>query len=254
MAKLIREDGGGHRQVRPPGGRAEASCAARRVTRVTVCVNFGVYRYCTGNPVPRARLIFGRTWGTRPGKTPSYWIGQHGGASKMKAPVLVLLALLLLVAPAVSQTPDDKLIMPGVRIGKWTLAMKIDDLVRMNGPAQIVPIVGGTAPVADTIHDYTIFLWNPLDLGAFTFDRKKVEVLGTGALMNYKTAKGIGLKSTRSETVATYGKPTAETIPRDGLTHLIYEKFGISFLFFNTGQIRNIYVFRPGTAKTFWKF
>jgi hypothetical protein len=39
----------------------------------------------------------------------------------VKTSVLVLLSLLLLVAPAVSQTPDDnKLIVPGVRIEKWT--------------------------------------------------------------------------------------------------------------------------------------
>src|SRR3990170_4152679 len=46
---------------------------------------------------------------------------------------LGVLILLLLAPPAVSQIPDDKLIVPGVRIGKWTLKMTINDLLRMNG-------------------------------------------------------------------------------------------------------------------------
>jgi hypothetical protein len=54
-----------------------------------------------------------------------------------------------------------------------------------------------------------IFGWERQDFLAYTFDRKKVEVLGTGAgVINYKTAKGVGLQSTRSEIVAAYGKPT----------------------------------------------
>ena len=44
-----------------------------------------------------------------------------------------LLFLLLLVQPPLTQVPDDKLIVPGQRIGKWTLDMSIDDLLKMNG-------------------------------------------------------------------------------------------------------------------------
>ncbi len=45
---------------------------------------------------------------------------------------LAVLILLLLAPSVVSQVPDDKPIVPGVRIGKWTLEMTIDTLLQMN--------------------------------------------------------------------------------------------------------------------------
>ena len=51
----------------------------------------------------------------------------------MRTAILLLLTVLLLAPRAVAQAPDDKLIVPGVRIGKWTLKMTIPDLERMNG-------------------------------------------------------------------------------------------------------------------------
>lgn len=64
---------------------------------------------------------------------------------------LSIIALLLLASPAVSQVPDDKLIVAGQRIGKWTLEMTVDDLFRINGtgfctspiaaPAYVNPLI-----------------------------------------------------------------------------------------------------------------
>ncbi len=176
----------------------------------------------------------------------------------MKTAALVLVSLLFLVAPAVSQTPDAQLIVPGARIGKWTLQMTVDDLVRMNGPAQVGQIWEGVAGVgAADFRDTNWFHWERQDLMAFTFFRQNVEALSVGwlAIINYKTAKGVGVRSTRSEIVAAYGKPTVEIMPWEGQTRLIYDKIGISFVVLNGGgEIRTIQVFRPGTAKNIWKF
>jgi len=62
----------------------------------------------------------------------------------MKAMTVVVLFLLLLAPPAVSQVPDDKLIVPGQRIGKWTLEMTIDTVLQMNGPRNIPRGIPGT--------------------------------------------------------------------------------------------------------------
>jgi len=68
----------------------------------------------------------------------------------MKLVWSLLMMLLLTASPASSQVPDDAPIMPGLRIGRWTLEMTIDDLVRVNGQ-------GGT-----------VALSHPAYVGAFT--------------------------------------------------------------------------------------
>jgi hypothetical protein len=115
--------------------------------------------------------------------------------------------------------------------------MTIDDLVRMNGPTQVMQIMGGTVPFAD-IRDTNFFLRERQDFIAFTFFRQNVEGLSVGnfGIVNYKTAKGVGLQGTRSEIIAAYGKPTVETTPWEG------------------GGICSIQVLRPGTARNIWKF
>lgn len=45
----------------------------------------------------------------------------------MRAAGMLLLVILMLASPAISQTHDDKLIIPGVRVGKWTLKMSLND-------------------------------------------------------------------------------------------------------------------------------
>ena len=64
----------------------------------------------------------------------------------MKIGILLVLSLLLAVGPAAPQALDDALIVPGERIGKWTLQMTIDDLVRCNGPARSAFFTKGHAP------------------------------------------------------------------------------------------------------------
>lgn len=174
----------------------------------------------------------------------------------MKTGILLLLSLLLAVGPAASQTPDDKLIVPGVRIGKWTLEMTIDDLVRMNGPARFAFFTKGRAPEADAIREFSEYDWNSLGIAAITFDRHRTELLAAGvgaALQPHKTDKGIGFRSSRAEVRKAYGTPTAETTPQEGQANLIYDEMGVAFRVFNGGRVRIIYVFRPGTARRFWQ-
>lgn len=173
------------------------------------------------------------------------------------AAVLVILTLTLLARPAVSQVPDDKLIVPGVRIGKWTLAMTFADLVRLNGtPGGRNVCKASQAPFADAAHDLTGFYWNEIIVQAMTVDQKTIAALAitTGhfvaGFFSYKTDKGIHFKNTRDKIVQAYGKPTAQTWPDENQQNLIYDELGIAFHVWSTGHISEIWVFRPGTAKT----
>ncbi len=175
----------------------------------------------------------------------------------MKGIVVALLLLLVLAASGNSQVPDDKLIVPGVRIGKWTLAMTVDDLARMNGgPGIRIPLMAGETDNADLARDVIRLLWETVY--AATVDEKTVYHLAITRLNqgadSYETAKGISFKSTRAQVLEAYGEPTAETKPSAGEIRLIYDKIGIWFRFDPGARMRSLSVFRPGTAKDIWKF
>jgi hypothetical protein len=179
----------------------------------------------------------------------------------MKAAVLVLLALLVVVAPAVSQIPDNNLIVPGVRIGKWTLTMTIDDLLRMNGSYSHseAHFYSGLETSLAARRDGWIYLWTALDLGAETYDKKKVEALsaGLGGFAPFKTDRGIVVRQSRhSDILEVYGKPTTTLKQAStGMFDLVHDKIGVAFRVLDpSGTIRAIIVFRPGTAKSIWKF
>jgi hypothetical protein len=119
-----------------------------------------------------------------------------------------------LAAPAVSQTPDDdKLIVPGVRIGKWTLKMTLDELEKMNGPAVVT-----TTVLADFRREVFSYSWDSPDFGVGAYEPRKVGWFFAGFVgLPWKTEKGIGLQnSSRAEIVKAYGEPTVETVPRLG--------------------------------------
>ncbi len=181
----------------------------------------------------------------------------------MRVVLPFLVALLLVVTSAVSPTlgttptADDELIVPGVRIGKWTLQMTIDDLLRMNGA--VSPVLFYAEPARS--RDFWQYSWYSVAFGAQTFDKKKVEVpvAGVGGDRNrvvfYRTDKGVTLfQSKRSDILKVYGEPTVVL----GGTRfiLIYDKIGLGFRLFNVedGGIREMWVFRPGNAKNIWKF
>ena len=176
----------------------------------------------------------------------------------MKTVMVCLLTLLFVAGPAVSQAVDDKLIVPGVRIGKWTLQMTIDDLVRMNGPAQSLD-----EDDPDFVRRINEFHWQQpgLSLTAITFDRHRVDVLllnaaPIGATV-YRTDRGIGFLSTQQDVLRLYGQPTIARAARMlGMMNMIYDRFGINFQVDNrnNGLVALVAIFRPTSAKTIWKF
>jgi hypothetical protein len=166
----------------------------------------------------------------------------------------------------VSQAPDDKLVVPGVRIGKWTLDMTISSLVEMNGPQTagayflrkpIQPIVEmGQTDWRDEVWAHS---WGNLSLVAGTLGEKNQQlVLLLEESTDYRTAQGItiGPSGTNLEGVkAVYGEPTAATRPtsRSGSWRLIYDQTGLAMHFLNE-IARSFVVFRPGTAREIWRW
>ena len=162
---------------------------------------------------------------------------------------------LLITSPAVPQPSDDKLIMPGVRIGKWTLEMTIKDLVRLNGPAQTLD-----EDDPDFVRRLYEFHWQKpgFSLTAIAFDGQKVDVLLFNALpigpTVYKTDKGVGFLSSRQDVLRLYGPPTTAKAGRMlGRTNMIYNTIGIDFQVEND-SVALVGVFRPITARSIWKF
>lgn len=189
----------------------------------------------------------------------------------MKALVLGILASLVLTPLVVSQVPNGKLIVPGQRIGQWTLAMTIDGLVRQKGP-----VVTTHRPAdGDAREGMTEFLWgvqfadpqqlrgDKVELIAGTRDRKKIEYLSLRGIVDLRTIKGVRVGDFWTSIEAAHGRPSATTkwtgpewTGRPGIgtfERWIYDGKGLAF-WLATGSVRRIYVFRPGTAKQLWRF
>jgi len=182
----------------------------------------------------------------------------------MKAMTVVVLFLLLLAPPAVSQVPDDKLIVPGQRIGKWTLEMTIDTVLQMNGPRNIPRGIPGTpldrmrAYFADSNDEIWWHWWADLGFSAATRGRdvQRIEYIFTDN-GDFKTDKGVIPEVTTREAVeSAYGRPTVVTRagPVAGRVRLIYDEIGLAVIVRPDGMARFVFVFRPGTARTLWNF
>ena len=168
---------------------------------------------------------------------------------------LSVLALVLLALPALSQVPDDKLIVPGQRIGKWTLELTVSELTQMNGRRSFVGAAVGTG--TDLVGNFIAHCWDLQRLFllcAFTADGRRVELLRfdhTG----FATEKGAKPGGTRQQVVAAYGTPTADVEWAAGSgRRIIYDQIGLAAHITSDGAVANFVVFRPGMAKTFWKF
>lgn len=157
----------------------------------------------------------------------------------------LFLVILFAASHAASQVPNDKAIVPGQRIGKWTLQMSMAELVQMNGPASIRPAgFGDNAPGA-LIHE-----WNHLGLWASTLGRTERIAYLIAVDTTYKTAKGVTVDASPEAVEAAYGKPTAISTPLgSGLQRWIYDDLGLFFVIRN-----NIGVFQPGMAKQLWRY
>lgn len=159
----------------------------------------------------------------------------------------LLLAMLVLVSsPAISQTPDETLIVPGLRIGKWMLEMTVDDLVRMNGE-------GGPDSLSHPAYvgTFTVVSWTSQRLAALTRDRRKIEALSVDAGA-FRTEKGTGIGSTRSSVIAAYGNPTAAIAIRPTIVAPVYDDLGTGFSIEND-RVSVIWVFRSRTGASIWR-
>lgn len=149
------------------------------------------------------------------------------------------------------------MIVPGVRVGKWTLALTLDDFQRMHGYAVRTYVMAGVPPAADAVHDHFMFRWDRVPVTAAVFiGRKQVEFLQTGFLMPeghlYRTDRGLAFLARRWKIVQAYGRPTAEMTPHPLEVRLIYDHLGIAFGLDMAGRAHTISIFRPGTASRFW--
>ncbi len=187
----------------------------------------------------------------------NHCVGRAFLASKelmtMRLVISLGLLVLLLVVPVASQVLDDKLIVPGQRIGKWTLEMSMAELVQMNGRPQ---------SERETVGDFATGLWvrdwPSLGLRVFTLGRDAQRIASLATFDEvYKTAKGVSFASSPEALEAAYGKPTAvaaAATPGSGYSQRwIYDEIG---LFVVLGNIygNTVGVFRPGTAKQLFRY
>jgi hypothetical protein len=183
----------------------------------------------------------------------------------MRAVAIVGLVLFvsLLVQPAVSQVADDKLIVPGQRIGKWTLDMTITALVEMNGArntgAGFSPVDSMRAYFNDSREDIWVHWWSHIQFFAATRGRdgQRVEYVFISSSA-FKTDKNIAPGATRQAVEGAYGQPTA-VVPQvragiPGHSRLIYDDIGLAVTIDRSALADSLVVFRPKTAHTLWNF
>lgn len=184
--------------------------------------------------------------------------------------VAVALLLLLVLAPSTSsQAPDDKLVVPGQRIGAATLTMTIDDIIRLHGDPSSVSERLATILWEDTL-PAILYYWKSVALIAATRDRVKVEYLMLDAtvplMRTYRTDPGVARDTALEVLLRVYGQPTARTTTTTltgmpAFQRFIYDTIGF-FAEANvfgqpsqfTHSVYSMGVFRPGEAKNYWKF
>jgi len=158
---------------------------------------------------------------------------------------LIVLLVLLTASPAVSQVADDKLVVPGARIGNWTLGMSIQDVVRVNGRANARPSI-----VSVFIPKMVWHSWDSLSLAVATHDQRKVEYLAVYQSRGYTTSKGIGYSSAKQAVFTAYGQPTVEGdifVLGRIVPVLAYDTLGLAF-FLDDDAVQVILIFRPGES------
>ena len=158
--------------------------------------------------------------------------------------LLVLLAVLLVgVSPVASQVPDDKMVVPGARIGRWTLDTPIPELLRMNGPSSARASI-----VAAIIPGATWYSWDTLGLAAGTHDRRQTAYLALYEERDYTVPRGIGIRASRNAVLAAHGEPTLETdlfVQGRTITLLAYDRSGLAF-FMDNDIVQVLLIFYPG--------
>ena len=165
------------------------------------------------------------------------------------AGISLFLLLAVVQMNRASETESESLIVPGQRIGKWTLALTIDDLERMKPPAQRTE--GGTTS-AGYLPEHTVLEWPSSGIYAVLIQGTISPVYTSS--VKYRTERGIAVYGTREAVLREYGTPTAEFDAGYQGTRLLYDNLGVVILWSKSGHVTRVGVFRPGTAKTLWRF
>ena len=167
--------------------------------------------------------------------------------------VLSIVGLVLLAPSVTSQTPDDNLIVPGRRIGKWTLAMSVEAIVKTLGDPPLLLEGLRTDWGIETQPGVLAYDWRgPLGLGLATRDDRTVLVLYTSGTLRYRTTTGVKYGTPLGSVESAYGKPTATILATHG-SLVIYDRLGLAARYRNR-SVTVLAVFRPGSAQRIWKF
>jgi hypothetical protein len=171
----------------------------------------------------------------------------------MRAAVLLALLIGTGTFPVAAQVPDDQLVIPGQRIGKWMLQMTLEELTSMNGRPLFV-----SANMLDIMRPLRGYYWtrDQALFFAWTADGRTVAFLGiTGG--QFRTERGVGYKSPVSDVEGAYGRPTAVTRETGVLTKMIYDEIGLAVSI--ASELGNplvfwLSVFPKGKARELWRF
>jgi len=168
-----------------------------------------------------------------------------------------LRGIVMLTPPrlAGANTSPDRRIVPGERIGQWTLDMtisQIDDVI--SGSPTRSSGVADPRPGPDFRSGFVTVLWPGRSVGAGTNDT------ATGKAVclivwspEFQTLEGVGPGSDHQAVIKSYGTPLTLTTAGPESSRLIYDGVGMAFVV-KRAVVQQIYIFRPGDAKRIWKF
>lgn len=171
----------------------------------------------------------------------------------MRVAWLCVMALLFAVSPVLSQVSDDKLIVPGLRVGAWTLQMTVEEIVSALG--RQTRIGSGGQLGSDLLQNIRVYKWERVGLNAYAKDGRSILLLEADNAPDFVTQNGITWGKSRADVERAYGQPTRVTQwGRDpAQVTLQYNEIGLEVFFTQTSTVGGIGVFRPGAASSIWK-
>ncbi len=167
------------------------------------------------------------------------------------AVILAFLAVAVATAPALSQAPPDRSIVPGARIGPWTLQMTIDEFVAQLGRPTRIMSAGQLG--ADIQTDLRAHNWNSVGLLVYTRDGQHALLMEINQAPEYVTEKGVRWDTLRADVEAAYGPPTKVSQWGQSNLNLLYDGIGLEVYLSQVARVQGLGVFRPGTASSIWK-
>lgn len=170
----------------------------------------------------------------------------------MKRLILLLLFLLLPALTGPASRPTANLIVPGERIGPWSLGITVPQLRRLFGPSS-PSCRGWEVDQIGALGEYC-----PAEVYIFHRGNRPVHIR-VGQITPFShTAEGIGIGSSLATVLATYGRPTGTSRIGDdfgGYRRLVYDGMGLALrVNLVTETVVAISVFKPGTARSIWQF